>query len=424
MNNKCVFILSFILLSNVYLSGQEKELTGPWKIISQYNESLSWAESVSAQIDTKISLEGYSNKPSYLESKFTFNRDGDRTEWLEKVLVFDDKNEIDLSSSFESKVIMVEPRSLDVKNSINAKPDIAKMTENYSGRQKKKLDSPQYGNALVGRIFGNSHKSIYELLKGSQNLSISQTPSKINDVLCEVLSAKTKYGTITAWIAPEKGYIAMKWKIEKGHNDFFNEYKLIEQNLETWVAEYKLSELQQVQNIFLPKHSKFTLTIHNKNGNTKISHYDYTVNDIHINPDFKALGAFKIDLPNGTKVFISELPGIRYVWKNGKVVTDVDQSFLDVLDNQIEQLKSDVKAEHTRATEKKTEVLCEESTPIADTEPETQTNITEAQREVISESRPPSLLVLVLIGLLSIGVIGWVVFHRLKAYRRSKDVEL
>lgn len=302
MNNKFAFILSFILLliTNVYLSGQEKELTDPSKIIGQYNESLSWAESVSMQIDTKISLEGYSNKPSYLERKFTFNRDGDRTEWLEKVLVFDGKNEIDLSNSFESKVIMSGSRSLDVKNFINAKPDIATMTENYRDRQKAILYAPKYGGTMTGKIFGNSHKSIYELLSGSQDLSISQTPSKINDVLCEVLAAKTKYGTITAWIAPEKGYIAMKWKIEKDQNDFFNESKL--QDLETWVAEYELLELQQDQNIFLPKHSKFTLTVHDKKDNTRISRYDYTVNDIQVDPDFDALGAFVFNLPEDTRV--------------------------------------------------------------------------------------------------------------------------
>jgi len=66
--------------------------------------------------------------------------------------------------------------------------------------------------------------------------------------------------------------------------------------------------------------------------------------NIDLNPDFEAIGAFVPDFPEGTRVYLEDAPGIRYIWQNGKLVPHVDQSFLDVLDNEIEQIKSEPKS--------------------------------------------------------------------------------
>jgi hypothetical protein len=56
-------------------------------------------------------------------------------------------------------------------------------------------------------------------------------------------------------------------------------------------------------------------------------------------PDFDALGAFKINLPNGTRVFVEESPGVRYVWQDGEIVPDVDTPTFEEIDKTVEELK-------------------------------------------------------------------------------------
>jgi hypothetical protein len=44
-----------------------------------------------------------------------------------------------------------------------------------------------------------------------------------------------------------------------------------------------------------------------------------------LNPDFKALGAFKISFPEGTEVTHQDIPGLRFRWTNGKFVPDMNK---------------------------------------------------------------------------------------------------
>ncbi|HUU17009.1 MAG TPA: hypothetical protein VMW72_07665, partial [Sedimentisphaerales bacterium] len=154
--------------------------------------------------------------------------------------------------------------------------------------------------------------------------------------------------------------------------------------------------------------------IEKTDGNTTVLNYEYKISNTQLNPDFDALGAFKIDIPNGLPVFHREFPAIKYFWQDGRLVTKVDEKFIADLDSEIEQLGNEAKAE-SAATDKTTELSREESAII----PDTQTGNEEAKREiseVLSESGTSPVLVLILISLLiiGVGVIRWLVSRRLK----------
>lgn len=215
------------------------------------------------------------------------------------------------------------------------RPSHALMIVNdYEDDQKLALDAPELGGPLGGRIFGNNHKSVAELLSDSTNLYLRKGQENINGVSCYVLEAKTKHGKVTAWVAPEKGYSTLKWMIHKTNSDLFDDRPI---SSNSWLAVFDSVEIRQTNDVFTTTGGILTLTINFPDGR-KVSWNKYKVSGIQLNPDFEALGAFKIDLPNGTPVSIDDYPGIRYVWQNGEIVAADDPTF-DEIDKIVEELK-------------------------------------------------------------------------------------
>jgi hypothetical protein len=100
-----------------------------------------------------------------------------------------------------------------------------------------------------------------------------------------------------------------------------------------------MEKVNDVNTVFVPKSSRFTDTVNFTNGTKSSDQSEYAVSDIQLNPDFEALGAFKIDLPNGIRVFVMEFPGVRYIWQDGKIVPDVDGPTFEEIDKMVDELK-------------------------------------------------------------------------------------
>ena len=173
-------------------------------------------------------------------------------------------------------------------------------------------------------------------------------------------------------------------------------------------------DLERIGDVFVPVAAHFTHTIRKRNGQIINSHFEYESSEIELNPDFNTLGAFKINLPDGTPVTIKGIP-IRYVWQNGKAVADVDEEFLDVLDDEIEQLESKIETQPTGTTNKKDIAVPNKPATPVDTEPEASADVADTQREVLSKSGSFPALPVILISLLIVGVVVWLLFRRVKA---------
>ncbi len=415
ISKSCALFSIVIVISNgICVFGQNRDVTDSTEIVRRYKESLSWIESVSMKIDMKIGKEGIPGKPPYQRS-LTFRQDGNRVEWLARVTPFGNQRDPVLGKGYVTKDVFTGSRHFNLAYNIGMDPQNAIISDNYEKDFTKLQAHPKYGGPLQGRMYGSDYKSIPALLS-AHKVSVRDNPERIDGTLCHVLEATTKYGKVTMWVAPEKGYNALKWIIHKSRDDFFDKTTLSDIKLDSWTAVFDSVELQKVDDVFVPKGGAFTLTIKNTDGNTRVTRYEYKISNIQLNPDFDALGAFKIDIPNGLPVFHREFPRIKYFWQNGRLVTKVNEKFIADLDSEIEQLGNEAKAE-SAATDKKTELSREESAII----PDTQTGNEEAKREVsevLSESGPSPVLVLVLIliGLLiiGVGVIRWLVSRRLK----------
>jgi len=351
---------------------------------------------------------------------FVFRQDGqnNRAEWIGKQLIYDSDGEIDLQNSSFIKDISdgsmyVGLEGDHLKNTIDARRII--LQYNYEERLKKLLENTNYGGPLFGKMYGSNHKSVADLLGESSDLHIHDKKKNINGVACFVLEGTSEYGKVTAWIAPEKGNSAMKWVIEKSPHHLFDDAVISTKwpSIKEWKITFDVKELHEIidedNTEFVPKlaHTNFTINFHD--GTKNVDHFEWKTSDIQLKPDFEALGAFKIDFPDGIRVFNKDFPSVDYKWENGKPVTFVGRSYLDALDNEIEQIKSDVNTKSVEAPDKKDNVSQKEP-PVVDTNVDTP----RTERELLSESGSSFKVLLIPIGLVIIGVIGWLAFRRLR----------
>jgi len=419
-----------ILLTSTFVLSQTQKLSSA-DALQRYRESLSYLQSVSMKIlinvdsfDVDINNERHLSDeeifPQKIDVVFHRDRHNNRVEWLGKRLVFGLQDNIDLTSSRVVKTIadgnmFVDLQSDSLLDEDNYAARII-LLHNYTERQGTLLGSPNRGGPLFGNMYGNNYKSVADSLGQSSDLYIHDKKENINGVACFVLEGTSKYGKVTAWIAPEKGYNAMKWVIEKSSHALFDKTPLSTKwpSVESGKDIFTLKELHEVKvdgrTVFVPKRAHFTHITNFLDGTKNVDEFEYQTSDIQIKPDFEALGAFKIDFPDGIRVFNEDFPNVSYRWENVKPVTVVNQKFLDDLDSQIEQIESDVKTKSAEATDKKNNVPQKEPPAGADTKVDTP----KTERELLSESGPSLTVLLIPISLVIIGVIGWLAFRRLR----------
>jgi len=422
MFTKLRFLLGscLILLMSTCVFSQTQKLSSA-EALQQYRESLSYSQSVSMKIQHRVDSNDNELFPQTFDIVFRRDRDNNRAEWIGKRLIFGSEGDVDWHNSDFVKDIadgnmLVSLEGARLTDGLDSRRVI--LWYKYTGRLKELLENPNWGGPLFGKMYGSNYKSVADLLDESGDLHIRNKGENINGVDCFVLEGTSKYGKVTAWIAPEKGYNAMKWVIEKDPHHLFNDTAISKKwpGIEGWQVLFNVKELNEIigedDTVLVPKLAYFTFIINFNDGTKNIDHFEYKTSNIQLEPDFEALEAFKIDLPDGIRVFNRDFPNVKFIWEKGKPVPLLDQSALDSIDYQIQQMNNADKTKSTREI-KNTNDIPYESTSATNAQPEIQTNNADAQ-EVLSESHSLPLLVLVPIGLLIIAVLGWKVFCRLR----------
>lgn len=338
--------VAFVTLRGPHASGQVHDPNAA-EVLRHYRESLSWQKAVSMEV--VIESNGYKDGrriPVTTKRLFTFRMDQEhaRANWLGESLHIDiDANStIDLDQSHVIKTIMNGDIYANLMSVLSRPPLGAEINTNkefYDNQLNEMLCHPITGGPIWGKMFGNKYKNVPELLSESveAGLTLRDKKENINNVPCYVLEAETENGRVTAWIAPEKGYNALKWSIQKNTGDLFNGKPL---STKFWLAEFVADDLQKVGAFWITTAGTLTFRIDYSDEiptKTKTTIYKYNASDIQINPDFKTLGAFKIDFPNGTRVSVDDFTGIKYVWQDGEIVPSNDSTF-DEIDKIVDEL--------------------------------------------------------------------------------------
>jgi hypothetical protein len=241
-----------------------------------------------------------------------------------------------------------------------------------------------------------------------------------------VLEAENQYGKQILWIDPEFGCnprrIIMHTEADDLHADDkplgISPSKSPDGITKTpWVAKYleeiivESIEIDNINGVFLPTSAVILSTTTYSTGEVTKIRATHKRTNTNLNPDFDAMGAFELDIPDGVPVFFygtREGSGIQYEWFDGKPRINIDELFLDSLDNQIDQLN--VESGTKVPANEKPEIYSNELPATGDA----QVSIVEEETAVVSVSRPSHLLVLISVGLVIVCVIAWQVRRRLK----------
>ena len=288
---------------------------------------------------------------------------------------------------------------------------------NYEEVKQDFLENPNEGGPLFGKIYGNNHNSIADLLSLSTDLRKKDEKEIISGVSCFIVTGTSKYGKITVWFAPEKNFTPMKWIIEKDPTNYYDEAEISSKWPDTKNARYEFGvkefhEITEKDNtVYIPKLSHYKFVSNSKSGTKTIYDFEYKTSDIQLNPDFEALEAFNIDFEDGIRVFNRDFTSAKFVWEKGKPVPYIDKSVLDAIDIQIEQMANTKETKSLKETNNIKNI--HESMSVYDMQSQIQTNNIDSEPE--EQSKNNQLYALVLIGLLIICLIVFYLFHRLKA---------
>lgn len=404
-----------LLLSHIPVFSRSDLSNNLKEIIREFRQSSKWAESVAMNIESETLIVG--GNPGHRRQKGIYRRDGDRMEIIGQDCLLGKTGKLsenrELTPSDFSRETTVEDLILINEKCYMRATKFAGGTRygahiqytNYKRNFEGYFTHGYYGNFLQGVTFiGAGITNIADVLTSDTGANLDT--EVINGTLCYVIKAKVPQGSVTAWIAPDKGFNLLKYIIHKGSEDLFKEKPMDETGMEEWTVTVDSIEFEKIGEIFVPVSGRLTNKILFKGGDTKTTSVRVKRSNIQIRPDFKAMGAFKINLPDGTPVIIEEVPGIIYKWQDGKLIPGIDEYAMEQIDRISDELRAEGNVAAGASTVKKTEVAPNEPSAITDTKADT----AKAQREVLSESRFLPMLVLIPIGLLIIAIIAWRVF--------------
>lgn len=322
-------------LCSSFVAGQDNMSPDAATILQRYRQSLSWTESVSMKIDINVVPTGYDDKVPYGVT-LLFRYDHGRAEWHGSIFPYDKNGKADPNFTHTIDEVFANGGYTDFSRPVKEPLRRAFISKDVNEHLQRMLDDQGMGGPLWARVYGNDNKNIADLLAESANLTMRQ--ETIEAAACYVLEGTSKYGRVSAWIAPQKGYSALKWSIEKRKDiDLLGDKP---SSMDFWSAVFDSVKFQEINGRFVPVAGVFVSTkVPSKEIGKFVAREEYTISDIQLNPNFDSAGAFKIDLPTGTRIYLEEAPGIRYKWQDSKVVADVDRLTFDQIDKTIDGFK-------------------------------------------------------------------------------------
>ncbi len=181
------------------------------------------------------------------------------------------------------------------------------------------------GGFLQGRIGGiGTAPQIADLMSTCGDLHLVGQ-EMLDGTSCSIVEARTDYGTYTVWIAPEKGYNALRYSVRKsGHDILRDDVHIDDQGITEYIEVVDAIEVQLIDGVFVPVSGQLTGRIKTDTGTETSDRMTAVRSEIRLHPDFQALRAFEVRFPEGTTVTHRDIPGLEFRWTQGRFVPDME----------------------------------------------------------------------------------------------------
>lgn len=165
---------------------------------------------------------------------------------------------------------------------------------------------------------------------------------------CVVLEAVNSHGHYKVWMDPKRGCSIVRAVVTKGPGDIYfgkplesyrfgpakedgnaSDARSDGRTMNAAIAKLENVRLERQGDVWVPVSADHEKILRFSDGVTNRVKVRCSVDHLEVAPDFDLMNAFRINVPDGTRVYIKEAPGIRYEWRSGKPVPSIDQAYGD-----------------------------------------------------------------------------------------------
>lgn len=414
MNKFFTATITFLIFSTIIFA---EEMT-PLQLLEKYkaNRGLLKSHIIQSEELTEVIDSAYGNTPQWVRTIAEFRTDGNRVDSTTK-------RWINLSAPGDQcpdEDAGINTVIWDGKRWITFQQNTEQASISEKEKHKNEFVSYGYSGASLNGFFWGDKKPVENILAQSTKIDLRSQMDKVSGVNCYVIDADTTYGKYSLWIDPDHGYGIARAKVSKSGNDIVYDRVLQQIDISDFTFSIDNVEFQKIGNGWVPISADYQVSTQYADGRIITEKTNHKRIQINPNPDFKAIGAFVPNIPDGTYIAIEGVDGIGYRWLQGKPVPNIDKSFFEQLDDMTEQIKREEKSEVVNVTNKTIENP-DKKVPVAIDMPAKSPNAKDSKQKDSYELSSFSVSKLVLAGVIVVGIGGCLVFRLARRRNHAGD---
>ena len=315
------FCLQVVLVGGLWASATQQ--LDPEVLIDKYNSCNKKFETIYYELETTLQV----GSLKYVYS-FKHCSDNEKMQWIGGLKCYNEDGTVNQNIGSLMVRIFNEKRGVhlyhynpELKSNRPPRASLFRSSRRDKAFQDYS-ETASHGGPLKGKIDGSNYQSIYELLKGAADLKLHDQVTKIIGYDTYLIEADTKYGIVKAWISPDLDYNCLRWEIIKAQNQFYRDGTTTNDRFTKRTDVFIAEKVKQIDGIYVVTQAKLDNKVENGEKVLSNSTYHFNLKNIDLSPDYEALRAFEIQLPEGTVVRDEDNPEVRYQWIGGQLVTE------------------------------------------------------------------------------------------------------
>lgn len=312
------FTSSILLQPAASTSMAQAAVTPSRELFNRYLASTDWKKSVGMRYDIETEQRG--ETPGKRRIQFVYYRDGQREHASGFDVLSNDNNNAFRTDVFQQVLgerfaFRMSGMQTETENSYLSSFGLRANAQNrHLERNGGSIDA-DYDGTLAAALFREA----------ADQLCIRETDELIDGIACKVLEGQLRGIDLKLWIAPSRGYNALKQVVEWDGPDLLRDQTLESMGISRILHIVDQIKIEQIGDVFVPISGQSVGTTYFKDGRQLFTRISPRRSDIRLKPDFAALDAFTITLPVGTRIRQEEdRDGSYYQWRKESPVP-VDQ---------------------------------------------------------------------------------------------------